>query len=105
MYRFMIVTDPDSAPGFRMAGVDVIVASGVEEAGLLLPTLLLKDDTGIVAVNEDFMESIDEKLLDKIEKTYRPIIIPIPAGTKGMDRSNYVERLIRKAIGHNIVVG
>jgi V/A-type H+-transporting ATPase subunit F len=105
MYRFMVVTDPDSAPGFRMAGVDVIVASGIEEARLLLPTLLLKDDTGIVAVNEEFMESIDEKLLDKIEKTYRPIIIPIPAGTKEMDRSSYVERLIRKAIGHNIVVG
>ncbi|NYT05026.1 MAG: V-type ATP synthase subunit F [Methanomicrobiales archaeon] len=105
MYRFMVVTDHDSAPGFRMAGVEVIAISDPEEARTLLPSLLLKDDTGIVAINEDFMKSIDEKLMDRIEKSYRPLIIPIPAGTRSMDKSGYVERLLRKAIGYNIVVG
>ncbi len=104
MYRFMVVTDPETAAGFRLAGVDVVVAEGIEEAGKLLPSLLLKDDTGIVAVNEDFMAAVDEKLMERIEKTYRPIIIPIPTGTSDMDRTSYIEGLLRRAIGYNIVV-
>lgn len=104
MYRFMVFTDPESAAGFRMTGVDVIVASSLEEARTLLPSLLLKDDTGIVAVNEDFISTIDEKLMEKIEKTYRPIIIPIPSGAPGVERTSYIERLLKRAIGYNIVV-
>ncbi|MDG6256608.1 MAG: V-type ATP synthase subunit F [Methanomicrobiaceae archaeon] len=105
MYKFVVVTDPDTAPGFRLAGVDVLEIATLEEARTVLPTLLLKDDTGIVAVNEDFMAMVDERLMDRIEKTYRPIIIPIPVGTRGADRSRYIEQLLRKAIGYNIVVG
>jgi vacuolar-type H+-ATPase subunit F/Vma7 len=50
------------------------------------------------------MNSLDEKVMEKIEKTYRPVIIPIPTGLKGT-RSSYLEGLLRRAIGYNIVVG
>jgi len=104
LYKFVVVTDPDTAPGFRLAGVDVIEASNVEEAKKIIPSLLFKDDTGIVAVNEDFMASLDEKLMERIEKTHRPIIIPIPSRIRQIDRTDYIERLLRRAIGYNIVV-
>ena len=104
MYKFVVVTDPDTAPGFRLAGVDVVEASSVEEAKKIIPSLLFKDDTGIVAVNEDFMASLDEKLMERIEKTHRPIIIPIPSRIRQIDRTDYIEKLLRRAIGYNIVV-
>jgi len=104
LYKFVVVTDPDTAPGFRLAGVDVVEASSVEEAKKIIPSLLFKDDTGIVAVNEDFMASLDEKLMERIEKTHRPIIIPIPSRIRQIDRTDYIERLLRRAIGYNIVV-
>ncbi|MCX6687468.1 MAG: V-type ATP synthase subunit F, partial [Methanoregula sp.] len=66
--------------------------------------LLYKDDTGIVAISEDFMAALDEKLLDRIAKTYRPIIIPIPSRIKGIERTSYIERLLQRAIGYNIVL-
>jgi V/A-type H+-transporting ATPase subunit F len=50
------------------------------------------------------MATIDEKLMSRIDKTYRPIIIPIPAGQKKMDRTTYIERLLQRAIGYNIVL-
>jgi V/A-type H+-transporting ATPase subunit F len=74
MYRFVVVTDPDSAAGFRLAGVDVLEASSLDEARKI------------------------------IEKTYRPIIIPIPARIKGLERTSYIERLLQRAIGYNIVI-
>jgi V/A-type H+-transporting ATPase subunit F len=104
MFRFLVVTDPESADGFRLAGVDVVEVKGVEEARAILPDLLYRDDTGIVAVNEEFMAGLDAKLLGRIERTHRPIIIPIPSGARKGDGQGYVEALLRRAIGYNIVV-
>ncbi len=104
MYRFVVVTDPDTAPGFRLAGVDVIEAPNPEEAVKAINSLFYRDDTGIVAVNEEYMASLDEKLMVRMQKSYRPIIIPIPAGEKRMDRTGYIERLLQRAIGYNIVL-
>ncbi|MBP7119859.1 MAG: V-type ATP synthase subunit F [Methanolinea sp.] len=104
MYKFIVVTDPDNATGFRLAGIDVMEIQNTEEVRTLLPSLLLKDDTGIIAINEDYMMSLDEKMMEKIEKSYRPIIIPIPSGVKRLDRTSYIEGLLRRAIGYNIVL-
>ncbi|HMA05639.1 MAG TPA: V-type ATP synthase subunit F [Methanomicrobiales archaeon] len=104
MYRFLVVTDPDTAPGFRLAGVEVIEASSQEEARKAINALVFKDDTGIVAVNEEFIAALDQKLVDTIEKTYRPIMIPIPSRAKRIDRTSYIERMLQRAIGYNIVV-
>jgi V/A-type H+-transporting ATPase subunit F len=104
MYKFLVVTDPDTAPGFRLAGVEVIEASSQEEARKAINALVFKDDTGIVAVNEEFMTALDQKLVETIEKTYRPIIIPIPSRVKRSDRTSYIERMLQRAIGYNIVV-
>lgn len=104
MFKFVVVTDPETAPGFRLAGVEVLEAATLEEAKRIIPPLLFKDDTGIVAVNEDFMDSLDDKLMEKIEKTHRPIIIQIPSRTRQIDRTDYIERMLRRAIGYNIVV-
>ncbi len=104
MFKFVIVTDSDRASGFRLAGVEVLEAGSTEEAKKIIPPLLYKDDVGIVAVNEEYMLSLDEKLMDRIEKMHRPLIIPIPSKSKEVDRRTYIEQLLRKAIGYNIVL-
>ncbi len=104
MYKFVIVTDSDRASGFRLAGAEVYEAKDMEEARSVIPPLLHKDDIGIVAVNEEYMLGLDAKLMDRIEKMHRPLIIPIPSKKKDVDRRTYIERLLRKAIGYNIVL-
>jgi V/A-type H+-transporting ATPase subunit F len=104
MYKIVVVTDPDSAPGFRLAGADVLEASCLDEAKKIIPPLIYKDDTGIVAISEDLMPALDEKMQEKIGKTYRPIIIPSPSRIKGIERTTYIERMLQRAIGYNIVI-
>ena len=104
MYKFVVVTDSDRASGFRLAGAEVIEAANTAEARALIPPLLFKDDIGIVAVNEEYMLSLDEKVMDRIEKMHRPLIIPLPSKSKEVDRRTYIERLLKKAIGYNIVL-
>lgn len=104
MYKFVVVTDPDRAAGFRLAGAEVMEAADVAEARNVIPPLLYRDDIGIVAINEEYMFSLDEKVMDRIEKMHRPLVIPLPSKSKEIDRRTYIERLIKKAIGYNIVV-
>ncbi|MDH7592941.1 MAG: V-type ATP synthase subunit F [Methanomicrobiales archaeon] len=104
MYRFIVVTDSESASGFRLAGVEVVEANTQEDASRLIPSLLNRDDTGILAVPEEFMEGLDQRVLEKIRKTYRPLVIPIPGRRRVADRTGYLERLLRRAIGYDIVL-
>jgi V/A-type H+/Na+-transporting ATPase subunit F len=104
MYRYLIVTDPETAAGFRLAGVDVIGVATPEEAKKIIPPLLNADDTGVIGISEDFMALLDPELMAEIEKTYRPVIIPIPSRSRGVVSESYIERLLRRAIGYNIVV-
>ncbi len=104
MHKFVVVTDSDSAAGFRLAGVDAFEAKVPDEAKGIIASLIQKEDMGIIAVNEDLLTLLDEKLREKLEKLHRPIVISIPSRLKGADRRSYIERLLRKAIGYNVVM-
>ncbi len=104
MYKFMVLTDPDTAAGFRMAGVDTREAWNDEEARRMLPELMQEGEAGIIAVNEDFMQGLDERLMTRIERSSRPIVIPIPGRSRRGGGMAYIERLLRRAIGYNVVL-
>ena len=107
MYRLAVLTDPDTADGFRLAGVDVYEAETSEIARRVLSQLVDDDTTGIIAVNTEMMEAIDERLQRKIDTIYRPIVISLPITEKlriGEERGAYLSRLIRRAIGFDITL-
>lgn len=104
MFKFMVLTDPDTAAGFRMAGVETREAANVEEARRVLPGLLQDEEAGIIAVSEEFMQGLDDRLMTRIEQMPRPIVIPIPGRARGGGGMAYIERLLRRAIGYNIVL-
>lgn len=107
MYRLIVLTDPDTADGFGLAGVDVVVAESQDDARRKLNTLLDDDASGIVAINEAFMTDIDERTQQKINTTYRPIVITLPIREKlatEEDHRAYLSRLIRRAIGFDITL-
>ena len=107
MYRLIVLTDPDTADGFGLAGVDVMVAESQDDARRKLNALIDDDSSGIVAINEAFMVDIDERTQQKINQTYRPIVITLPIREKLAtedDHRAYLSRLIRRAIGFDITL-
>ena len=107
MYKLIVLTDPDNADGFRLAGVDVEVASNHDEARRRLNALVDDDNSGIIAVNESMMAAIDERLQHKIDSIYRPIVVSLPIKETlhiGEDHRAYLSRLIRRAIGFDITL-
>lgn len=107
MYRLIVLTDSDTADGFRLSGVDVVVALSPEDARGRLNALLDDEMSGIIAVNEKMMAGIDERTQRKIDSIYRPIVISLPIKEKlemGEDHRAYLARLIRRAIGFDITL-
>ena len=107
MYKLIVLTDEDTADGFRLAGVDVEVAETPEAASRRLNTLLDEEESGIIAVNERMMAAVDERTQHKIDSIYRPIVISLPIKERlemGEDHRAYLSRLIRRAIGFDITL-
>ncbi|MBC7253573.1 MAG: V-type ATP synthase subunit F [Actinobacteria bacterium] len=107
MYKAIVITDPETADGFRLAGVSVIEVENADEAREKIKALLDDPDAGILAVNESFYNAIDEKTQEKIDRIYRPIVIPLPIKeTVEMagERRAYLARLIHRAIGFDITL-
>ena len=107
MYKVIVITDPETADGFRFAGVSVIPADTKETAREQVKILLDDPDAGILAVNESFYNALDEKTMEKIDRVYRPIVIPLPIKeTVEMagERRAYLARLIHRAVGFDITL-
>lgn len=107
MYKVVVLTDTDTADGFRLSGVDVEIADSGEMARKILNSLLDDESSGIIAVNEKMMAAIDERTQKKIDSIYRPIVISLPIKEQlqmGEDHRAYLSRLIRRAIGFDITL-
>lgn len=107
MYKVVILTDPDTALGFRLAGVSVYEVETQAQATSELSRLLEDDDTGILAVNEGFLDAIDDRIRERIEATYRPIVVSLPVreqiGAIG-ERKAILARLIHRAVGFDVTL-
>jgi V/A-type H+-transporting ATPase subunit F len=103
----VVLTDPDNADGFRLAGVDVQVVDSEDRINEYLNRLIDDDDSGIIAVNEHMMAGVDERTQRKIDSIYRPLVISLPLKEKlemGEDHRAHLARLIRRAIGFDITL-
>ena len=109
MRKVVVLTDPESADGFRLAGVDVLEVAEGDRAKIKqeLVGLINDDDVGVVAINDNFMNEVDEATRARIDKLYRPIIVAIPARIRldvGEARTSYLAKMIRRAVGFDLKV-
>ncbi len=107
MYKVVVLTDPETAYGFRLAGVDVHEVEDQDEAKREINRLLEDSRTGILAVNESFLAAVDDRIKKRIEATYRPIVVSLPVrdklGTAG-ERKAFLARLIHRAVGFDVTL-
>ncbi len=105
MPKMVVVTDNETATGFRLAGVEVREANP-ETAQSILEDIIGADQYGLVAVDESL-------IVDPIKSTERamrgrdlPVILPMPSlgATFGEadDATTYMQNLVRAAIGFDI---
>ena len=108
MSRLMIITTPDWAPGYQLAGVESFAAQDSVEAAAKLRELLAGGEASLIAVRQELLQGIDSRLQRQIDTSLRPIVIAIPGAataTSAELRARYISELIRRAIGFHITIG
>jgi V/A-type H+-transporting ATPase subunit F len=99
LYRLAVITDPETATGFRLAGVEVREAASPQAALEHLRALLLLD-YGLIAVNEDLLAGTDVERGRLMRGRDLPIVLPFPAARPQMESGEeYISRLVKEHIG------
>jgi len=99
LYKMAVITDAETATGFRLAGVEVREAATPHETLEHLRQLIALD-YGLAAVNEALLAGIDEEISRAMRGRELPILVPFPAPTAEIESGeDYIARLVKEHIG------
>ena len=107
-----VIGDEDLVSGLRLAGVSryhVIKGNhdAREDVRQALTELIGEPEVGIIAIQEDYAEYVEDLMAQVQEgKSLTPVIIEIPSkyGTKYQDVTEYYKAYIRKFTGFDIEI-
>lgn len=102
MAKLTVITHPSLAPGFRLAGVEVLAAENGERARDALVRLLDEGEAGIIALDAPYLASLDYATARRIDQMVKPVVVSLPVGADVLPehrRSRQIAELIRRAIG------
>lgn len=105
MSRFVIVTRPDLARGFHLAGVEAYGVEDVESAEELIASWLKGGETGLLAIDDGLLARMNLAIIDQLEKAEHLSYLPIPVGDilgPEYSRQHRIAERIRRAIGIHI---
>jgi V/A-type H+-transporting ATPase subunit F len=102
-----VAVRPGDALGFRLAGAAVEeVPPGTEPA--TFRRLLSDPHTGVLAVDEELLRAVPDRILRRARDAGLPVILPFALprrwGEEGRGRA-YVAALIRRAVGYAVKLG
>jgi len=107
MARVAIITDPDTALGFRLAGVDAYSVLSHQEAEDYIKRFLRNREYEIVAYSDEYSGNLPESLHRKIEESILPIFISIPSVKSWREagkEEEYIERVLQRALGFYVKI-
>jgi V/A-type H+-transporting ATPase subunit F len=102
--KILFITLPDAQYGFRLAGVEQIVAAPEEGAAKLLDAT--KDPAvGMIVVDERLTDKSVQKEIASLQRRWEGVIAVLPApGKLPSSQEDYAMRLIREAVGYQVRV-
>ena len=107
MSRLLVMTSPELAVGFRLAGVATVEVASAAEAATRLEELLLQED-GVIAVHAPYFYALGRPRLQRLDALRAPLVVPLPAGTandQAEDRRQRLLQMLRQAVGYEITFG
>lgn len=104
MSRLLVLTTPDLAPGYRLAGATALEVSSPVETSSRLEELL-PHERGVIAVHEPYFQALDRALRARLDALRAPLVVPLPAGVGAEGAGERRERLLQmlwQAVGYEI---
>lgn len=105
MHKVVVLTDAETATGYRLAGVEVRV-SDAEGAHRTLDELIQSDAYGLIVVDEGLMADPLEEMERSMRGRELPVLLPVPSLGASFeedgDVETYMKELVRNAIGFDV---
>ncbi|MEZ4607110.1 MAG: V-type ATP synthase subunit F [Deinococcales bacterium] len=106
MAKLLVLTDSETATGFRLAGCEVRESTQAE-AQKQLEAIILSDSYGLVIVDEGLIPDPNKASERLMRGRSLPVILPMPSLGAAFDDSSddavgYMKQLVRSAIGFDI---
>ncbi|HKV43872.1 MAG TPA: V-type ATP synthase subunit F [bacterium] len=99
MHKVAVITDSETATGFRLAGVEVREAAAPEVA-LDLIREYAAAGYGLLIVNEDLLRGTDDARARLLRGRDLPVVVPLPAPRAHLESGEaYIARLVKEHIG------
>jgi V/A-type H+-transporting ATPase subunit F len=105
--KIAVVTDPESAAGYRLAGLHVAVAADATEARKVLSRMIQKDAYILIAVSEALLPDPYQVVKREMRGRDLPVLLATPSPFSAVTRREedaeaYMRRLILSTMGHEI---
>jgi vacuolar-type H+-ATPase subunit F/Vma7 len=100
--RFIVITRPNLADGFRLVGVETFAVDQPEEAEKLITPWLEKKDDLLIALDDGIFKKMDKTLIDHMYASSHILLVTIPDGPLRGGENTRKQRLyemIRHATG------
>lgn len=105
MPRMLVLTDNETATGFRLAGIEVR-ESDPQNAQKALNEIILSDDYGLVVVDESLISDPNKSSERIMRGRDLPVLLNMPslgaAFTESDDSTEYMKTLVRDTIGFDV---
>ncbi len=104
-----VLTDPESAAGYRLAGLDVAVATDAIEAEEALARMIREGDYALVAVSVALLPDPYQAVKREMRGRNLPVLLSAPSALaagpgESEDAEAYVRRLIVATMGYEIKI-
>jgi len=105
MAKMLVVTDAETAIGFRLAGVDVL-ETNADDAQRAVEEVIASDRYGLVVIDEGLLADPVKAMERAMRGRDLPVLLPMPGLSAAFDHeadaTAYMQQLVRSAIGFDI---
>ncbi len=107
--KIAVLTDHESAAGYRLAGLHVAVAAESAEAQKVLARMIQEDDYILIAVSDALLPDPYQVVKREMRGRDLPVLLATPspfsaAAGRGEDAEVYMRKLILSTMGHEIKI-
>lgn len=99
-----VVPRPETARGFRLAGLPVRPATDAAGAEDIIRRFVDEPDVAVVFVQRDLFDGLTEEFRRSLEATAVPVVVPFPdpSWKEPGAPEEWVVELLRRAVGYRV---
>jgi V/A-type H+-transporting ATPase subunit F len=101
MKKIVFITPEDAEYGFSLAGV---IQYSIKDRDFeeTIKKVMADPETGLIAIDERLVNTFRHERLKRLEERFSGVVVIIPAPEKPEEVEDYLQRIIRRAIGYHV---